>query len=60
MSELANRTGLTRASLYKALAEDGNPAFDTLARVLETLGFRLAVVANTPAKAAIATSALVS
>jgi probable addiction module antidote protein len=49
MSELANRTGLTRASLYKALAEDGNPAFDTLARVLDTLGFRICVVANTPA-----------
>ncbi|MUV15030.1 addiction module antidote protein [Noviluteimonas gilva] len=49
MSELANRTGLTRASLYKALAEDGNPAFDTLARVLDTLGFRVCVVANTPA-----------
>jgi probable addiction module antidote protein len=48
MSELANRTGLTRASLYKALAEDGNPAFDTLARVLDTLGFRICVVANTP------------
>jgi len=52
MSELASRTGLTRASLYKALAEDGNPAFDTLARVLDTLGFRLCVLANTPAKAA--------
>ena len=52
MSELANRTGLTRASLYKALAEDGNPAFDTLARVLDTLGFRLCVVANTPASPA--------
>jgi probable addiction module antidote protein len=49
MSELANRTGLTRASLYKALAEDGNPAFDTLARVLDTLGFRLCVVANAAA-----------
>lgn len=52
MSELANRTGLTRASLYKALAEDGNPAFDTLARVLDTLGFRLCVVANAPASPA--------
>ncbi len=49
MSELATRTGLTRASLYKALAEDGNPAFDTLARVLDTLGFRLQIIANTPA-----------
>jgi probable addiction module antidote protein len=52
MSELATRTGLTRASLYKALAEDGNPAFDTLARVLDTLGFRLQIVANTPASPA--------
>lgn len=56
MSELANRTGLTRASLYKALAEDGNPAFDTLARVLDTLGFRLCVVANAPAPPAVRAS----
>ena len=49
MSALAAHTGLTRASLYKALAEDGNPAFDTLARVLDTLGFRLQVIAHTPA-----------
>ena len=46
MSDLAQRTGRTRASLYKALAEDGNPAFETLARVLDGLGFGLRVVAR--------------
>ncbi|KGQ19215.1 Addiction module antidote protein [Lysobacter dokdonensis DS-58] len=48
MSEVANNTGLTRASLYKALAEDGNPAFDTLVRVLDTLGFRMRIEPITP------------
>ena len=40
---LAKRTGLGRASLYKALSEDGNPSFITIHRVLEALGLDLAV-----------------
>ena len=55
-SEAVRACGMTRASLYKALAEDGNPAFDTLARVLDTLGFRLCVVANAPAPPAVRAS----
>jgi probable addiction module antidote protein len=43
MSGVANDSGLTRASLYKALGEGGNPALDTVARVLDTLGFRFAI-----------------
>ena len=40
-----------RDHLHEALAEDGDPRFATVARVLETLGLRLAVVpAMSPAE----------
>ena len=41
MTEIAKQAGVTRASLYKSLAEGGNPEFDTVFRVCEALGFRL-------------------
>jgi len=44
MSEIARKTGLTRASLYKALAEGANPRFDTISKVTRALGCKLAVV----------------
>lgn len=44
MSQLARATGLTREGLYKALSEDGNPSFATIAKVTKALGFRLTVV----------------
>ena len=51
MSVIAADTGLTRASLYKALGEGGNPGLGTIARVLDTLGFTLSVVPKArPAK----------
>ena len=34
---------MTREGLYKALDDRGNPAFDTVARVLQALGLRLQV-----------------
>ncbi len=40
---LSKFTGLGRASLYKALSEDGNPSYVTIHRVLEALGLDLAV-----------------
>lgn len=43
MSELARATGLDRASLYKALSEEGNPTFDTIAKVIRALGLRISV-----------------
>lgn len=43
MSEVANRAGVTRASLYKSLAEDGNPRFETIAKIVEALGCKLMV-----------------
>lgn len=44
MSEVAKKAGVTRASLYKSLAEDGNPKFSTISKVTKALGCKLAVV----------------
>jgi probable addiction module antidote protein len=43
MTELAKQAGVTRASLYKSLAEGGNPRFETIAKVVEALGCKLMV-----------------
>ena len=43
MSQLARDTGLTREGLYKALSPDGNPTFDTVAKVAKALGFKLSI-----------------
>jgi len=43
MSEVAKRAGVNRESLYKSLAEDGNPRFDTIMKVMKALGCGLAV-----------------
>jgi probable addiction module antidote protein len=47
MSQLARDTGLTREGLYKALSEDGNPSFATIAKVTKALGFKLTVEQST-------------
>ncbi len=44
MTEVARQAGVTRASLYKSLAEDGNPNFFTISKVTKALGCKLAVV----------------
>ncbi len=44
MSEVARQAGVTRASLYKSLSEDGNPRFETISKIVEALGGRLSVV----------------
>ncbi|WP_092077798.1 addiction module antidote protein [Desulfuromonas thiophila] len=43
MTEVAKKAGVTRASLYKSLAEGGNPRFDTIVKVTEALGCKLKV-----------------
>jgi probable addiction module antidote protein len=40
---LATRTGLSREILYRTLAPNGNPRFDTLGAVLDAFGLRLTV-----------------
>ena len=44
MTEVAKKAGVTRTSLYKSLAEDGNPKFTTISKVTKALGCKLAVV----------------
>jgi len=39
-----SEAGVTRASLYKSLADGGNPRFDTISKVTKALGCKLAVV----------------
>ncbi len=43
MTEVAQQVGVTRASLYKSLAEDGNPRFETIAKIVQALGCKLMV-----------------
>ena len=44
MTDIARQAGVTRASLYKSLADDGNPRFETVAKIVNALGCKLAVV----------------
>jgi probable addiction module antidote protein len=46
MAELAEKTGLSRETLYRTLSERGNPRLDTLATILAAFGLRLSVQAN--------------
>jgi len=45
MTAVAEKAGITRAGLYKALGETGNPSFDTILAIVKALGVRLAVAA---------------
>ncbi|GJD98325.1 addiction module antidote protein [Methylobacterium isbiliense] len=43
MSQVAQKAGLSREAMYRALSEDGNPRLTTLMAVLKALGLRLTV-----------------
>ncbi|RUO55928.1 MULTISPECIES: addiction module antidote protein [Pseudidiomarina] len=43
MSELSQKTGLGRESLYKALSKNGNPKFSTVLKVAKALGMRFEI-----------------
>lgn len=43
MTKVASASGLGRESLYKALSSQGNPAFATVLKVIQTLGLQLSV-----------------
>lgn len=43
MAALADRTGLSRETLYRTLSVKGNPRLDTLALILKAFGLRLSV-----------------
>jgi len=44
MSEVARQSGVTRASLYKSLSENGNPRLDTISKIASAFGCRLTLV----------------
>ncbi len=44
MSEVAKKVGVTRASLYKSLSENGNPRFETIAKIVESFGCKIVLV----------------
>ncbi|SIT67171.1 probable addiction module antidote protein [Ectothiorhodosinus mongolicus] len=41
MSQLARDAGLSREGLYKALSEEGNPSFSTVAKIAKALGLQI-------------------
>ena len=44
MTEIVKKAGMSRASLYKSLANGGNPRFDTIVKVTRALGCKLTVI----------------
>ena len=44
MSEVAQKAGVGRTSIYRSLSAEGNPAFKTVHAALEILGLELALV----------------
>jgi probable addiction module antidote protein len=45
IASMSAATGMPRASIYKALGENGNPTLETLLALTKALGFRLSVAA---------------
>ena len=43
MTEIANKSGVTRESLYRALKVEARPRFETVTRVVQALGLKLRV-----------------
>jgi probable addiction module antidote protein len=43
MAQIADELGVTREGLYKSLAPGCNPAFGTVVKTLDHLGFKLNV-----------------
>jgi probable addiction module antidote protein len=46
MTEIAERTGMGRQGLYKALSADGHPEFTTVLNVVRALGLKLTITAS--------------
>lgn len=44
MTRLAERTGLNRENLYRALSPEGNPTLSTVLKVVGALGLRMCLV----------------
>jgi probable addiction module antidote protein len=44
MTSAAKAAGVTRTNLYQSLSKSGRPAFETVAKVAHSLGYRLTLV----------------
>jgi len=44
MTSVAKAAGVTRTNLYQSLSEDGHPAFETVAKVADSLGYKIILV----------------
>ena len=53
MTQIAEKTGLGRDSLYKALSPEGIPEFSTVLKVVQALGLQLHARSGKTRKAAI-------
>lgn len=51
MAQVAERAGIQRDGLYRALSPKGNPTLETLVAVLEAVGLRLAITRRDEAHA---------
>ena len=43
MTKIANETGMSRPSLYKALSDGAKPQFETIMKVLKAIGGQISV-----------------
>ncbi|MCL2319935.1 MAG: putative addiction module antidote protein [Treponema sp.] len=44
MAKAAKAAGVARTSLYQSLSAEGRPAFDTVAKVAHSLGYKITLV----------------
>ena len=44
MTSVAKAAGVSRTNLYQSLSDEGHPAFETIAKVAQSLGYRLSLV----------------
>ncbi|WP_027849269.1 addiction module antidote protein [Marinospirillum minutulum] len=44
MADIAQKTGLNRESLYKALSGESSPRFSTINKVMNAIGLKIAVL----------------
>jgi probable addiction module antidote protein len=47
MTSAAKAAGVSRTNLYQSLSEEGRPAFETIAKVAQSLAYRLSLVPAT-------------
>lgn len=47
VAAIAAKSGLTREHLYTSLSENGNPARQTLIKIMDTFGYQFSVMSKT-------------